>query len=134
MCLTVANGNLEPLIAKEDIIVFKIGTAGVEYKFFNLFKKYWFRPEVYSSFEYVRNKKNPKVELKPVKESNRYVIYEGYHAYTSYSRAYNMKCGNSIIARFKIPKGSLYYKGINGDVASNQIIYLGIVKPYNPNV
>ena len=128
MCLILPDINTKPLIAKKDIIVYKVGKAGVEYKYFNLFKRYWFRPYIYSTFKYIKNKKNPIVELKPIKEGIKYVINKGYHAYFTYSRAYNMKTYNSVISLFKIPKSSLYFKGTDCDIVSNQMIYLGTVQ------
>ena len=128
-------GKCDIKIAKRDFYVYKLGS--VSDKGFK---------SLYQNFIYEPKEINKKVELNPIpfyKDKSLYVIYEGYHSYKdivmpysdlrSYCRTiylgkiklshypYNIYH----LATFMVPKGSIYYENIYGEIVSSNIIYTG---------
>ena len=122
-------------IAKRDFYVYKLGS--VSYKGFE---------SLYQDFIYEPKEINKKVELNPIplyKDKSFYAIYEGYHSYKDVVMPYSdlRSCCRTIyfgniklnhypyniyhLATFIIPKGSIYYENIYGEIVSSNIIYTG---------
>lgn len=60
------------------------------------------------------------------------VIYSGYiHSYNNYDILFNFNnwlyCNNYYIVKCIIPKGTLYFIGKNGDIASRKLKYVKII-------
>lgn len=98
MCFIVSKGkNSRSKIATKNIVCYKKSS------------QYWgekksnFNPPYYSSFQYYVNKRTPKVRL--IKFSGE--INEGYH---SYNNVEWVRCSNSRVGKFIIPKGTRYFK------------------------
>ena len=102
--------NLKPLIAKEDILVWKF-----------IFQDN--RAPYYTEFCYSPNKTEKEVKLKVINA----IIEEGYHSWCSRSIAKSEKSekfrkfGKFKVVKFYIPKGSEYFIGEDGDIVSNKI-------------
>ena len=128
-------GKCDIKIAKQDFYVYKLGSVS-DKGFKSLYKNFIYEPKEI----------NKKIELNPIqlyKDKSFYVIYEGYHSYKdivmpysdlrSYCRTiyfgkiklnhfpYNIYH----LATFIIPKGSIYYENIYGEIVSSNIIYTG---------
>ena len=122
-------------IAKRDFYVYKLGS--VSYKGFE---------SLYQDFVYEPKEINKKIELNPIqlyKDKSFYKIYEGYHSYKDVVMPYSdlRSCCRTIylgkiklshypyniyhLATFIIPKGSVYYENIYGEIVSSNIIYTG---------
>jgi len=114
MCLhvNVPYSGREPLIAKEDMTVYKSiirntkDNSGYPYYYSEVIK-------------YQIGKKNPVVELDLVYNQ----VHKGYHSWASQDQSF---CQSNSI--FIIPKGSKYYIGIHNDYVSNQIIFKEWIK------
>lgn len=122
MCL--ATRQKEPLIAEEDIIVYKI--FGPDNR--SLYFEFDYSPYIGKRFD------NSELES-IIKRDNHTLIYGGFiHSYTGIGFAlsliyylnlnrYKEKGAMYIIRECKIPKGSKYYKdNKNGEIASKSII------------
>ena len=128
-------GKCDIKIAKRDFYVYKLGS--VSDKGFK---------SLYQDFIYEPKEINKKVELNPIpfyKDKSFYVIYEGYHSYKDIVMPYSdlRSCCRTIylgkiklphypyniyhLATFMIPKGSIYYENIYGEIVSSNIIYTG---------
>ena len=122
-------------IARRDITVYKLGS--VSDKGFK---------SLYQNFIYKPKEINKKFELNPIQsciDKSLYVIYEGYHSYKDIVMPYSdlHSCCRTIylgkielnhypyniyhLATFIIPKGSVYYENIYGEIVSSNIIYTG---------
>lgn len=116
----------EPKFAEKNMVVFKYSRA------YDISDES-FRSFTMDSFIYLKYEIQPVVELKPYKGKN--ILYnesfwnieEGYHAYLTVEKTiqeapsyyYSFSLGV-----FIIPKGSMYYEGINGDIVSSRMAYL----------
>ena len=128
-------GKCDIKIAKQDFYVYKLGS--VSDKGFK---------SLYQNFIYEPKEINKKIELNPIplyKDKSFYVIYEGYHSYKDIVMPYSnlRSCCRTIylgniklphypyniyhLATFIIPKGSVYYENIHGEIVSSNIIYTG---------
>ena len=128
-------GKCDIKIAKRDFYVYKLGS--VSDKGFK---------SLYQNFIYEPKEINKKVELNPIqfyKDKSLYVIYEGYHSYKDIVMPYSdlRSCCRTIylgkiklphypyniyhLATFMVPKGSIYYENIYGEIVSSNIIYTG---------
>ena len=128
-------GKCDIKIAKRDFYVYKLGS--VSDKGFK---------SLYQNFIYEPKEINKKVKLNPIqlyKDKSFYVIYEGYHSYKDIVMPYSdlHSCCRTIylgkiklhhypyniynLATFIIPKGSVYYENIYGEIVSSNIIYTG---------
>ena len=128
-------GKCDIKIAKRDFYVYKLGS--VSDKGFK---------SLYQNFIYKPKEINKKFELNPIqfyKDKSLYVIYEGYHSYKDIVMPYSdlRSCCRTIyfgkiklnhypyniyhLATFIIPKGSIYYENIYGEIVSSNIIYTG---------
>ena len=128
-------GKCDVKIAKRDFYVYKLGS--VSDKGFK---------SLYQNFIYKPKEINKKFELNPIqfyKDKSLYVIYEGYHSYKDIVMPYSdlRSCCRTIylgkiklshypyniyhLATFIIPKGSIYYENIYGEIVSSNIIYTG---------
>ena len=131
-------GKCDIKIAKRDFYVYKLGCASDKG-----FKS------LYQNFIYEPKEINKKVELNPIpfyKDKSFYVIYEGYHSYKDIVMPYSdlrshcrtiylgkielphYPCDIYHLATFIIPKGSVYYENIYGEIVSSNIIYTGKYK------
>jgi hypothetical protein len=136
----IKNNNIKPLIAKNDITVYKYTSEFTEnspYEASNsIFKS------LVKGYDYHRDKENPTIELKPRFNpvSSFMVIEKGYHSYGNlkltkkyYSRCYREghRVYKTYFGKFIIPKGSKYYVSIQKyygrKYVSSNIIYKGLV-------
>lgn len=118
MCLCIdksKNPNLKPLIANNDITVWKIINSN------NI--------SAIRDFKYIKNKKYKFVKLNALRHIHydNAIIEAGYHAYRTRDMARYMKSDYSCedhmkIVKFIIPKGAKYYFGTDGDIVSNTIV------------
>jgi len=128
MCLTATfktrdaarKAKKNSLIAKEDINVFKILTRGN----FAPFKSFLYE----KGMHYYQEGKPfgiGKIEKPWYSSMWRFDVEQGLHSYTSKSKAEEHLSFyiNIKIVKMIIPKGALYYIGINGDVVSSELIY-----------
>ena len=133
-----ANPSKYHKVAKEDIIVYKIGKI----------KNKKFIPSFHHTFEYESKVTNKKNTLK-FQAATDYTIEEGYHSYSkecSIEKDLNLfstkfilsvyrkiKCHDMLveayldseIGKFIIPKGTEYYENEYGEIVSSQIVWTG---------
>lgn len=115
MCLTIANNSTKPLIAKKDILVWKVITKN------NI--------SIWREFRYYPNKTYiTKFYIECGNLVYNYnmmfcTVYSGFHAYLSRSIARKVKSyvNDEKVVKFIIPKGAKYYLGDDGDIVSNKI-------------
>lgn len=122
MCLILTTDELEPLVAEEDIEVYKSEAKSF---LFGLLCK-----SSYYNFLYLKGKKTKRVRIKLEYSSFSTFpsIHKGYHAYLeSHNLIENAENLGYNLYVFVIPKGTLYYKSDNY-VAAEQIIYKGKYK------
>ena len=116
MCLRTRNN--EPLVAKEDIVCFKLLKNS---KFLFFFNRY------YTPFQEVRVKLNQKLNAHGEEEID--IISPYYrdigggfiHAFRGLLVAKREKEDRWIIVKAIIPKGIRYYEGINGDICAKSM-------------
>ena len=123
MCLTIKGfrtrkeaREFQPFIAKKDIKVYKVLNV--------------FDCSPYRNFKY---EKGYHYSTKFTKYFSRWVnwvirINSGLHAYRSFTKAEENRSNNYYPSDYKvvtmyIPAGSKYYKGINGDIVSDNLIW-----------
>lgn len=119
-----------PLIAKEDIVVYKVLNK-VKRKGFSLYAK-----SPYQGFMYLKGAKyTAELRMDYDKNMQGYALYieEGLHAWQSINNGckllYN-KENNGFITEMIIPKGSKYFLGIHGDIVTNEMIWPTYFKLY----
>lgn len=116
MCLHLTKGN-KPLIASEDITVYKYGMCRGD----------TFHPNFRTQFVYEELKVQPTVDLIITNYRDEYFIAEGYHSLPSL-QVLKLLNSNSDVGVFIIPKGTPYYIGeFFGQecYCSASIIYMG---------
>lgn len=111
MCFYIHEKFPKPLIAKKDIVCWKVGEV----------KAGLFAPEWHLNFFYREGKRKRKVRL----EVERAEISRGYHSYTTRAHAEILSMAQDV-GKFIIPKGATYYKNPDEkEYVSNTIIYTG---------
>lgn len=91
---------------------------------------------LFNHYIYERNQNNPEIWLRlvlvnhsmtndPLKDM--YIVNEGYHSYTSLAWLNYHNNSQHILAKFIIPKGSLYCINREGEVVSSKIIFKEIL-------
>lgn len=114
-----------PHKASHDIPVFKIckliGKNNIMAKYHN----FLYKPKIL----------NEQITLKPYIHYDHIVINSGYHSYRNLVKLRTCwyKCNdievladdNEVIAEFIIPKGTLYYGNLRGELVSENIIFTG---------
>lgn len=113
MCLRTRQK--EPLIAKEDIVAYKIAIkVGITYYSY------------FQHFPYTLNADYEETEEGEItKIGDLYSIGKGWiHCYQDLT----FHCKGSKIIKCIIPKGTLYYIGINGDICSKRLIIVKEVR------
>jgi hypothetical protein len=112
MCLTT--NTTRPSVAQEDIYCFKVLTTK--------------RRSLFYTFVYILGKITPYTTLQwSGGYANEYSIWEGYHSYKNYKSAYDEWVPGRRIYLCKIPKGVLYFEGLQtatkkGYASSNIIV------------
>ena len=118
-------------VAEKDIEVYKIGRVQ-DNRFICEFR----------NFSYKKGVPNEELVLKEIYWMGSISINEGYHSYKRVSiqfkslsdtikfiyRGYTLhpyRDGLYDLATFIIPKGSIYYENINGEIVSSNILYTG---------
>lgn len=136
MC-TVITKQMEgnPLIAKKDIKVYKIGTRYTPLegysKFISLYQNFIYSPEhlFQTKFIYIYDGQTSDMKesdyMDTIEEQDRVFVTRGFHSYISKTRGIgSSRTGSRTeIGLFIIPKGALYYVNGSDNVVSNQIIF-----------
>jgi len=125
MCYVSNDGTIH--IAKEDIVVYKIGSSCIKEgpDFFEC---------MYQNFKYKIKERQPEIELKPTimidpeTDDDVFSVHEGYHSYVSLEYAERIWFNSFVslspnekywrFAKFIIPKGSSYMTDGNQYVSS----------------
>ena len=89
----------------------------------------------YHGFLYKPKTLNKHITLKPYIHYNHIIINSGYHSYKNLVKVRPCWCkciniemligDNEIIAEFIIPKDTLYYENLRGELVSENIIFTG---------
>lgn len=100
----------KPLIAKEDITVYKILDRG------------FFSP--YRDFKYKRGEEyKATFSFFVTSISHDLEVHSGLHAYVSMEYAYGNRSDEQKIYKMTIPKGAKYFVGIFNEIVSNRLIF-----------
>lgn len=117
MCFQLQNKNSRIRIAKEDIVVFKVGRGK---KYFNCLYQFYFK--------YKKDKLQKKVELIPLLSWNGSYKYinSGYHSYRNLDNTEDnmFLYSRKKIGIFIIPKGTKYYQN-RREIVSETIKFKG---------
>lgn len=129
---------ISPLIAKDNIVVYKIGKISGYLKI--LFES------ICNSYSYSPNANNPSNVLEPVVTDNIYGDYfleiqQGYHSYNGncfvrdkiiystngikFIANYGLKYDTLYIGEFIIPQGAEYFENEKGEIVSSKLYWTG---------
>lgn len=135
MCLTITGRDtLEilisdeaplPYVAAKNIITEKIGYPDNLYTKFTDYTQCDGFMSLYRHYRYSRGYVSPKIMVIPrrIQGSSAWCVDEGYHSYIP-GKHYSSENEKKFTGIFMVPKGSLCYSGVVGDIVSTRIVYL----------
>lgn len=113
---------IKPLIAKEDIIVYKV----LDQNNYSPYRAYKYT----EGFHYYET---GDIIPEVGKCSTDIIIKKGLHSYSSYTIASTRRNSTDKIVKMIIPKGSKYFIGKNEDIVSDNLIWYKGAKQYFKN-
>lgn len=130
MCLRLKKNrpNLNPSVAKKDIVVYKILNETYDGNYESPFR---------SGTKWIKKgTKTSEFQILPSLWFTGWEIHRGLHSWQTFTAAKelakNIGYNTSIIAKMYIPKGTEYYVGDNDDLVSKKLVWNGeIISKYN---